>query len=656
MGVSNNSAATSTQSAATSGTSAAPANSTTVSSPPSQDNGDSAGIPPPTNNNSDSKPTASIPKVEASNNVNSSPSKTTSTTAVVNTANTTTTKTTASAANTETAKSASESKNTLDGSSNTKPQKAPQETVIEANSSGKVETVTMKSGAPNEANPIETEKPRVASAKSGSYNSNRDNNSADDSSSSANKSIKKKTVDMQPQQASKEVPTINADANHSSTIKSTASSAAFNKNPPDASHGSGTQNNVTGARTLDSQPSGGSQIQSTSNPTTASSNIATQESRGPTANKERVGHRGSNAKSDSNYYNQQHNAFHNKTQLPNHHNNHQNNQQHHSHHNEQLSKTNLYIRGLNEDTSDSQLLEMCSRFGKIVSTKAILDKNTNKCKGYGFVDFETPAAAELAVAELQKQGVLVHMAKQQEADPTNLYIANLPHLMTESELENLLRPFGQVVSTRILINQHRQPRGVGFARMETKEQCDSIIATLNGQIIKGSKEPLLVKFADGASKKRTHHFQHKPLGANAFLGDHMWRNNSNDSGYHMMNSGNASRNFHGGSFPDHSRQNHQMSHHNNGLVKHQMLSSMSGYHPHHQGSGHHSHTSAHHNQHHHSQMQQQHHHGHNHSSHSSHRNQTQGAYSSGSNFPLTTPISGANDASQWLHPPQAGQP
>lgn len=402
------------------------------------------------------------------------------------------------------------------------------------------------------------------------------------------------------------------------------------------------------------------------------------ESNGSLTNKEHGGNvRSNSAKSDSNtnhqllqnqQQQQQQNSYHHNKQPPHlhqhhqHHNNQQQSHQHqtqdHSHHHnsEQLSKTNLYIRGLSADTSDNDLFSLCNRYGSIVSTKAILDKNTNKCKGYGFVDFETPAAAEVAVVELQKQGVLVHMAKQQEADPTNLYIANLPHLMSESELENLLRPYGQVVSTRILINQNRQPRGVGFARMETKEQCDSIIASLNGQIVKGSKEPLLVKFADGASKKRVHHFQHKPLGGNAFIGDHLWRNSSNDTNYHMMNSGPSNRNFHGGSF-DHSRQNHAMSHHNNGLVKHQqMMSSMSGYHPHHQGGGHHSHSSAHHNHQHHQSHLQQNHHGHNHSSHSSHRNHNQGQYTGGSNFPLSASMSGSNDAAQWLHPPQAGQP
>ncbi|XP_014828230.1 PREDICTED: RNA-binding motif, single-stranded-interacting protein 3-like isoform X2 [Poecilia mexicana] len=78
---------------------------------------------------------------------------------------------------------------------------------------------------------------------------------------------------------------------------------------------------------------------------------------------------------------------------------------------EQLSKTNLYIRGLPPATTDQDLIKLCQPYGKIVSTKAILDKNTNQCKGYGFVDFDSPAAAQKAVASLKASGVQAQMAK-----------------------------------------------------------------------------------------------------------------------------------------------------------------------------------------------------------------------------------------------------
>uniref|UniRef100_A0A9J8D9Q5 RRM domain-containing protein n=2 Tax=Cyprinus carpio TaxID=7962 RepID=A0A9J8D9Q5_CYPCA len=175
---------------------------------------------------------------------------------------------------------------------------------------------------------------------------------------------------------------------------------------------------------------------------------------------------------------------------------------------EHLSKTNLYIRGLPPTTTDHDLVKLCQPYGKIVSTKAILDKTTNKCKGYGFVDFDSPAAAQKAVSALKTSGVQAQMAKQQEQDPTNLYISNLPLTMDEQELEAMLKPFGQVVSTRVLRDTNGASRGVGFARMESTEKCEAVISHFNGKFLKtpagvmAPSEPLLCKFADGGQKKR----------------------------------------------------------------------------------------------------------------------------------------------------------
>ncbi|RZF46893.1 hypothetical protein LSTR_LSTR014369 [Laodelphax striatellus] len=143
-------------------------------------------------------------------------------------------------------------------------------------------------------------------------------------------------------------------------------------------------------------------------------------------------------------------------------------------------------------------------------------KNTNKCRGYGFVDFESGACAEQAVKSLVAKGVQAQMAKvgitqtrgiythsQQEQDPTNLYIANLPLHFKETDLENLLVKFGQVISTRILRDTSGISKGVGFARMESKEKCEQIIQSYNGTTFSPGKEPLLVKFADGGQKKRS---------------------------------------------------------------------------------------------------------------------------------------------------------
>lgn len=73
-------------------------------------------------------------------------------------------------------------------------------------------------------------------------------------------------------------------------------------------------------------------------------------------------------------------------------------------------------------------------------------------------------------------------------------------------LEAMLAQYGMVISTRILRNQDGQSRGVGFARMESREKCEQIIADLNGRPPNGADpnatQCLLVKFADSGRKPK----------------------------------------------------------------------------------------------------------------------------------------------------------
>ncbi|XP_065189376.1 RNA-binding motif, single-stranded-interacting protein 1-like isoform X2 [Sycon ciliatum] len=195
------------------------------------------------------------------------------------------------------------------------------------------------------------------------------------------------------------------------------------------------------------------------------------------------------------------------------------------------SLTNLYIRGLGPNTKDTDLYNMCCEFGTIISTKAIVDKATNLCKGYGFVDFETHQAAATALTALKDQAVDVHFARlslekphghgqmnstsaghssnsserASNLDTTNLYIANLPYNVDEKTLESILEPCGTIVSTRILRDLSTgQSKGVGFCRMQTKESCERAIAKFNGQVLPSfpGTTPLHVKFADISNRRR----------------------------------------------------------------------------------------------------------------------------------------------------------
>lgn len=62
--------------------------------------------------------------------------------------------------------------------------------------------------------------------------------------------------------------------------------------------------------------------------------------------------------------------------------------------------TKLFVGGLSWDTNDAGLRDAFSRFGDVVEAKVILDRDTARSRGFGFVTLGDAGAAEKAMQEM----------------------------------------------------------------------------------------------------------------------------------------------------------------------------------------------------------------------------------------------------------------
>ncbi|KAN0096142.1 hypothetical protein V8E51_014947 [Hyaloscypha variabilis] len=171
---------------------------------------------------------------------------------------------------------------------------------------------------------------------------------------------------------------------------------------------------------------------------------------------------------------------------------------------------NVYIRGLHPNTDDETLAAYASRFGKVETSKAIIDTSTGACKGFGFAKYFNVRDSELCIRGFYKLGYEVGFARESfnsrlkaegDENSTNLYISNLPKNMTESELGAIFMDY-TVSSSRILRDpQTHMSRGVGFARFETRDVCEEIIRKFHGQPIGEEGLLLQVRYADTTAQK-----------------------------------------------------------------------------------------------------------------------------------------------------------
>jgi cold-inducible RNA-binding protein len=60
----------------------------------------------------------------------------------------------------------------------------------------------------------------------------------------------------------------------------------------------------------------------------------------------------------------------------------------------------LFVAGLPFDVNDQELQEMFEAYGTVGSAKVIMDRETGKSRGFGFVEFPTDSDAQAAIKAL----------------------------------------------------------------------------------------------------------------------------------------------------------------------------------------------------------------------------------------------------------------
>jgi len=77
----------------------------------------------------------------------------------------------------------------------------------------------------------------------------------------------------------------------------------------------------------------------------------------------------------------------------------------------------LFVGNLPYSTDDAGLQDMFSEFGEVTSANVITDRETNRSKGFGFVEFADDAAADAAISAMSGKEVEGRALTVNEARP-----------------------------------------------------------------------------------------------------------------------------------------------------------------------------------------------------------------------------------------------
>ncbi|EEP81692.1 polyadenylate-binding protein [Uncinocarpus reesii 1704] len=137
--------------------------------------------------------------------------------------------------------------------------------------------------------------------------------------------------------------------------------------------------------------------------------------------------------------------------------------------------TNVYVKNIDQDTTDEEFRELFEKFGEITSATLARDSESGKSRGFGFVNFTSHESAAAAVdnlnekdfksqklyvgraqkkhereEELRKQYEAARIEKASKYQGVNLYIKNLSDDIDDEKLRDLFSGYGTITSAKVM--------------------------------------------------------------------------------------------------------------------------------------------------------------------------------------------------------------
>ncbi|XP_038693210.1 RNA-binding protein 39-like isoform X2 [Tripterygium wilfordii] len=155
---------------------------------------------------------------------------------------------------------------------------------------------------------------------------------------------------------------------------------------------------------------------------------------------------------------------------------------------------------------ERDVYEFFSRAGKVRDVRLIMDRNSRRSKGVGYIEFYDAMSVPMAIA-LSGQPLFGHpvMVKPSEAEKNlvqsttstagtsggltspysggarRLYVGNLNTNITEDQLRQVFEPFGTVELVQLPLDETGHCKGFGFVQFARLEDARSAL-NLNGQV------------------------------------------------------------------------------------------------------------------------------------------------------------------------------
>lgn len=159
----------------------------------------------------------------------------------------------------------------------------------------------------------------------------------------------------------------------------------------------------------------------------------------------------------------------------------------------------IYVGSINFEIKEDTIRQAFLPFGPIKSVNLSWDPITNKHKGFAFIEYDIPEAAQLALEQMngvmiggrnikvgrpsnmpQAQPIIETLAEEAK-NHNRIYVASIHQDLTENDIQSVFEAFGKIKVCKLTADSSKpgKHKGFGFIEYETGQSAQDSIASMN---------------------------------------------------------------------------------------------------------------------------------------------------------------------------------
>uniref|UniRef100_A0A1J3H7T7 Heterogeneous nuclear ribonucleoprotein 1 n=1 Tax=Noccaea caerulescens TaxID=107243 RepID=A0A1J3H7T7_NOCCA len=151
----------------------------------------------------------------------------------------------------------------------------------------------------------------------------------------------------------------------------------------------------------------------------------------------------------------------------------------------------IFIGGLHKDTTNTVFNKHFGKYGEIIDSVIMRDRNTGQPRGFGFITYADPCVVDKVIEDTH-----IFNGKQVEIKRTipkggggnqskdfktkKIFVGGIPSTVTEDELKDFFAKYGTVAEHQIIRDHEtNRSRGFGFVIFDSEEVVDELLSKGN---------------------------------------------------------------------------------------------------------------------------------------------------------------------------------